>query len=90
MKAETHRFQPANDVAPRRRTGRDVRAMIILGLAVAAVGIVALMLTTRAFETRTERLAGRIETPQLTRVLPEVPPTPGPVVAAPSPTTASR
>lgn len=58
---------------------------IMLVLAVAAVVIVALMLITGSLETRTENLAGRIETPELPRILPDAPPAPGPVVTEPTP-----
>lgn len=63
---------------------------IMLVLAVVAVVIVALMLVTGALETRTERLAARIETPELPQVVPEAPPLPGPVVAEPAQTTGAR
>lgn len=88
-----HKPHLARDVefAPRHKTSRGVRAMtIMLVLAVAAVVIVALMLVTGALETKTERLAARIETPELPRVLPDAPPQPGPVVVEPTQTAAER
>lgn len=88
-----HKPHLASDVrsASAHKTGRGVRAMtIMLVVAVVAVVVVALMLVTGALETKTERLAARIETPELPRVLPDAPTQPGPVVAEPAQTPAAR
>lgn len=88
-----HKPHLARDVefTPRHKSSRGVRTMtIMLVLAVLAVVVVALMLVTGALESRTDTLAQRIETPELPRVLPEAPPTPGPVVTEPTPTRAPR